>query len=259
MIDTERNVANFMKLLNLRIIALCLAQFANGQPATTAPLAATASLSGRVAAEDGHAVRATVVLSFAGARGYPSPPRRAITGTNGAFAFSKLPPGKYAICAQVAATEAAPANAPFIDTCSWGSSQAPVIVTAGQQVTGVVFTAPKGAWLNVSVADPDHVLPAAVSKAPAPLEPQLQLMVKGPDGLYRHARFLSATAAGRNYQMAIPLNTALAVKVTSNIANVFDQNGNQVQETVESAFQSATAVGAPAAASPPTAFTLHAK
>ena len=192
---------------------------------------------------------------------YPSPPRRAITGTNGAFAFSKLPPvGNTTICAQVARNRrAAPTNSPYVDTCSWGSSQAPVIVTAGQQVTGVVFTAPKGAWLNVSVADPDHVLPAAVSKAPAPLEPQLQLMVKGPDGLYRHARFLSATAAGRNYQMAIPLNTALAVKVTSNIANVFDQNGNQVQETVESAFQSATAVSAPAAASPPTAFTLHAK
>jgi len=62
--------------------------------------------------------------------------------------------------------------------------------TAGR---GVVFTAPKGTWLQVRVADPEHVLPQAVSaKGPAQLEPELQVMLKGPDGLYRHPRFLSS-------------------------------------------------------------------
>jgi hypothetical protein len=123
--------------LNAAILALSLAQVA----ATQTPM--PASLSGRVVAEDGHAVHATVTLSIAGPRGYPSPPRRVITGANGAFSFTKLAAGKYALCAQVAATETAPANSPYIDTCDWGSAQAPVIVAAGQQVAGVVFTAPK--------------------------------------------------------------------------------------------------------------------
>jgi len=73
-------------------------------------------------------------------------------------------------------------------------------------------------------------LPAAAAKAPAPLEPELQIILKGPDGRYRHARYVSSDATGRTYQIAIPLNTALGLKVLSSVANVFDQNGSPVQE-----------------------------
>jgi len=68
--------------------------------------AGTGSISGHVLSEDGHALRASVTLSFAAARGYPAPPRRVFTGANGAFTFSKLPAAKYVLCAQVAASEA---------------------------------------------------------------------------------------------------------------------------------------------------------
>src|SRR5262252_1068716 len=81
----------------------------------------TASLSGRVLSEDG----------------------RALPDANGAFSFSRLPAGTYKLCAQIAATEPAPANAPWVDTCLWPSPQPPVTVAAGQQVAGIVFTAPK--------------------------------------------------------------------------------------------------------------------
>jgi hypothetical protein len=151
-----------------------------------------------------------------------------LAGSNGAFTFSKLPAGKYVLCAQVPASEPAPANSPYVDTCVWGSGQAPITLAAGQQVAGVVFTAPKGTWLQVRVADPDHVLPQVAAKGPALLEPQLQLVLQGPDSLNRHARFLSSDSGGRNYQLAIPLKTALNLKIASSVANVFDQAGNQV-------------------------------
>ena len=216
--------------------------------------APTGTISGRVLSEEGRALRATVTLSFATARGYPAPPWRTLTGSNGTFTFSRLPAGRYVLCAQVAGSEAAPANSPYVDTCVWPSGQTPMTLAAGQQVAGVVFTAPKGAWLNVRVADPDRVLPQVLSRAPAPLEPELQLMLRGPDGLYRHARYVSTDSGGRTYQIAIPVKTAVGVKIASTIANVFGQAGNQIQEKDEVGFQPAT----PADLNPVT-FTLHRK
>ena len=155
--------------------------------------------------------------------------------------FFQLPAGHYVLCAQVAASEPAPANSPYVDTCVWPSGQTPITLATGQQVAGVVFTAPKGTWLQVRVADPDHVLPQAVSgKAPALLEPELQVILKGPDGLSRHARFLSSDSGGRNYRMAIPLKTQLGLKITSSVANVADQVGNQVKNGDEHGIQPAT-------------------
>jgi hypothetical protein len=209
--------------------------------ATFAQSTGTGSISGHVLSEDGHALHASVTLSFAAARGYPAPPRRVLTDANGAFTFSKLPASKYGLCAQVAASEPAPASSPYVDTCVWGSGQSPITVAAGQQVGGIVFTAPKGTWLQVRVVDPEHVLPqAAAGKGPALLEPELQVMLKGPDGLYRHARFLSSDSSGRNYRMAIPLKTPVGLEVASSVANVFDQAGNQVKNGDEHGIQPAT-------------------
>jgi hypothetical protein len=198
----------------------------------------TASLSGRVLSEDGRTLRAVVTLSFAEARGFPGPSRRVSTDANGNFTFSRLAAAKYQLCAQIAASEAAPANSPYIDTCVWGSEQSPIAVADGQAVTGVVFTAPRGAWMQIRVLDPDHVLPQAVpSKGPAPLEPELQLVLRGPDKLYRHARFVSMDPAGRSYRVAVPLKTALNLQITSTVANVSDQNGNQIHPTDQAGFQ----------------------
>jgi hypothetical protein len=113
----------------------------------------TASISGRILSEEGCTLRATVTLNFAAARGYPAPPRRVLTGSNGTFTFSRLPAGRYVLCAQVPPAEAAPANSPYIDTCDWGSAQPPITLAAGQQLAGIVFTAPNGAWLKIRVVD----------------------------------------------------------------------------------------------------------
>jgi hypothetical protein len=215
---------------------------------------APASLSGHILSEDGRTLRAAVTLSWSGPRGFPSPPRRVFTGANGAFTFSKLPAGKYVLCAQVSDAEVAPANAPWVDTCVWPTNQTPITLAAGQQAAGIVFTAPKGAWLQVRVVDPDHVLPAAAAKAPALLEPELQLLLQGPDKFLRHARFVSADGAGRTYKVAVPLKTPLALQVSSSIADVLDQGG----KAVKSADQSPLQPNAPADLAPVT-FTVHKK
>jgi hypothetical protein len=215
----------------------------------------TGSVSGRVLSEEGRTLHATVTLSFAGARGYPAPPRRVLTGANGTFTFSRLPAGTYILCAQIAASEAAPANSPYVDTCDWRSSQPPITLAAGQQVAGIVFTAPKGAVLKIRVVDPELALPqTAQGKAPAALDPQLQLIVKGPDGLHRHARFVSGDGAGRNYQLVVPLNAALGVRAASSVASISDQGGKPLQEKDEVGVRAAT----PADLGPLT-FTLHRK
>jgi hypothetical protein len=155
---------------------------------------------------------------------------------------------------QVAPSEVAPANSPYVDTCVWGSGQAPLTLAAGQQIAGLVFTAPKGALLKLRVVDPEHLLPQSASKGPAHLEPELQLILRGPDGLYRHARFVSNDQGGRTYHVEVPLKTAVGVKIASTVANVFDERGTQVHEKDEVGFQPAT----PAELNPIT-FTLHRK
>jgi hypothetical protein len=180
------------------------------------------------------------MLTFAGPHGYPAPPRRAITDSTGGYSFKSLPAARYTLCAQVAASEAAPANSPYIDTCVWGSGQSPITLADGQQLAGIVFTAPKGGWLKVHVDDPDRVVPQG-AKGPAPLDPSLQLILRGPDGLFRHASFVSHDASGHNYQIAMPLKTAVALKVSSNAGDVFDKGGKKVEEKDEVTLQAATA------------------
>jgi len=242
-------------LLITRFINCALGALFTWAAVALAQTPATGSISGRVLSEDGRTLHATVTLSFAKPRGFPSPPRRTSTDANGAFTFTRLSAGTYALCVQVAASEPAPANSPFVDNCVWPSGQAPITVSAGQQVAGVVVTAPQGAWLQIRADDPDHVLPQALpAKGPALLEPELQLILKGPDGLYRHARFASNDGAGRNYQVAIPLKTAVALKVASSVAEAFDQGGNQVKDTDQIGFQPATPTDLN-----PVKFTLHRK
>lgn len=191
---------------------------------------ALGSISGRVVSESGLTVRAVVTLQPAIALGFPAGhAHRVLAASNGAFTFGSVRPGQYNICAQIPASEASPSAAPFLDTCEWGSSHAPVGVASGQQVTGVSLTAPSGAVLQIQVADPNHLLPAVVSAAgPAALESQLALIIRGPDRRIHHAHFAFQTAAGRTYQAVVPVGTALSVAVASPVANVLDQNGNKV-------------------------------
>ncbi len=176
----------------------------------------TASISGHVLAPSGHTVRAMVTLQPATPRGVPSPSHRRRTAGDGSFTFQNLAAGQYRLCAQILQSEAARSAPPFLDTCSWGSSNGVIAVAAGQQLTGINFAAPNGTLLQIRVNDPQQLLPQVIAvKGPPTLEPQLQLVVKGPDKRIHHAQFVSKDAGGRTYRMVVPLSTALGVTITS--------------------------------------------
>lgn len=198
-----------------------------------AQVAGTASISGQIVSAVGHPVRAIVSLQFSGPRRFPSASRRTFTAQDGTFAFQRLTPGQYLVCAQIPQSEGARSAAPFLDTCSWGSSQGPIPLAAGQQLVGITFAAPKGALLQVRINDPGQVLPQAVSAiGPSPLEPEIQVVVRGSDRRAHHAQFVSKDAGGRNYQIVIPLNTALGLTVSSTVGNVLDSTGSPIQAEV---------------------------
>ncbi len=195
--------------------------------------AGTASISGHVFSAAGHGVRAIVSLQFAAARGFPSAAPRTLAAQDGSFTFQRLPAGQYLVCAQIPQSEGARSAAPFLDTCAWGSGQAAVKLAAAQQLTGVTFTAPNGALLQIRVNDPGQVLPQSLpANGPPTLEPQLQIVVKGPDLRAHHAQFVSKDSGGRNYQMVVPLNTALGLTITSSVASALDSGGNLVQAQI---------------------------
>jgi len=213
--------------------------------------AANGSISGRVVSESGGALSAIVSLQPAAARGFPSGSRRVLTVQNGSFQFQRLPAGRYLVCAQIPQSESAHTAAPFLDTCVWGSAQAPISVATGQQVEGVTFTAPRGTLLQIRVVDPEQVLPQALpAKGPPTLEPQLQLVVRGSDHRVHHAQFLARDTLGRSYQIVVPGNAALGLTVTSSVANAFDANNRPIQAEI------AVQAAAGAVLSPIT-FTLH--
>ncbi len=213
----------------------------------------TGSITGRVISEDGRSIRAVVSLQPAVAPGYPFPTRRTFTKLDGSFTFAKLPATAYKICAQIPASEAQqPSVTPFLDTCAWGSTHPQVPVAAGVHVTGLVLTAPKGAWLKLRIADPDKVLPAVAANGPLALEPAIQFVVKGSDNPEHRARFVSADGAGRNYQMVVPVNAALKLSLTSSAGKLSDQNGSAIKAT------DALPVQAVSAAQPSQlTFTIH--
>ena len=190
--------------------------------AQTAP----GSISGRVVSSTGAPVRAIVTILPAASLGFPSGPvHRVLAINNGAFTFAGLRPGQYMICAQIPASEAAKTSAPFLDTCEWGSSLAPIQVAAGQKVTGVTFTAPAGAVLPIQVSDPSGLLPATTSASgPGALDPHLVVIIGGPDKLVHHPRFISQTSGGRAYEAVVPFGTPLTIAVSSSVASVY-QNG----------------------------------
>ncbi len=72
--------------------------------------------------------------------------------------------------------------------------------------------------------------------------------------MYRHPRYVSSDNGGRTYQIAIPVKTAVAVKIASSLANVSDPAGNQIHEKDEVGFQPATPTDLN-----PVIFTLHRK
>ncbi|MCC6366645.1 MAG: carboxypeptidase regulatory-like domain-containing protein [Bryobacterales bacterium] len=111
----------------------------------------------------------------------------------GGFAFQKLPPGHYVVCA----TGVAKAQLP---SCDWSQPQPVVDVAAGKTSTGVVANLRTGVVLNFVVQDPaGRILTGK----------RFRIGVSTSTGMYYAAVLSAASATQYTYSIGVPPGIAL--------------------------------------------------
>lgn len=148
---------------------------------------------------------------------------RAFSQSDGAFSFKQLAPGTYTLCAQIPATQAAPSDDPFLDTCIWRDSTEPHIpLTAGQNVSNVALLVKRGKLLKIRVNDPQKLLPA---QAGAGAGPHLQLQITSASLTAHRIPLTAQDANGRDFAIVIPTGVQHNINIASSAFRLADGNG----------------------------------
>jgi hypothetical protein len=160
------------------------------------------------------------------------------SGSNGAFQLQGLPTGTYTLCAQ------APAGG-YLNPCGNGAVPLQVNLTAGQISGGNVVNMRPGSVLNVRVQDPQQlVTPTINPTSGSPKPPDLLVGVWGPGspGSQFYPAWISATdSAGIDYQVTIPLDTKLALHISSKHFKLANAGGSALNGNFDQVnFQHAT-------------------
>ena len=133
----------------------------------------------------------------------------AVSAANGQFNMANLGPATYMVCVQVP-------HSAFLDPCRW-SSPLHVAVAAGQISPNNNVQMLKGSLLHVRVNDPgQHV---------AKGDGDVLLGIGGPSFPFHPLGVAATDAAGRTFDIAIPLNTALRLQISSEHLDLEDDNG----------------------------------
>jgi len=185
------------------------------------------TVQGSVADDSGRIVAgARVLISYAAPANATHSSAPTITGPiaarvqsdlSGQFSATALPPGQYIACAEALTPG-------LLNPCSWTTSAPTFTVNAGQTATGVNIVMAKGAVLPIHVNDPLGLLKTVTG----PVDFDLEIHVVTPNGAHYGAPIQAQTSAGRDYAIAIPFGTGVAVRVLSAHFTVTDQSGNAV-------------------------------
>lgn len=208
-------------------VAFTLAAFAQ----VTAPVAlptqtGAGSIAGRAVAPDGRGLRAMVALQLLG--GSPAAANspaifHVATDRNGAFQFQQLPPGKYSLCAQPVAGQGRTTAELFVDSCEWGQTQSPLVLTAAQTIGGLTLTVLPGALVTVHLSDPGGLLAPSASKPG--IGGQIQVFLKTPDRLVHYLPVTAHTSTARDHTALIPYGVSMSLVVQSSQVRVIGGNG----------------------------------
>jgi len=156
--------------------------------------------------------------------------RQGFTDLAGAFSFSQLPAGQYNLCARIPAEQAANPSLPYLDTCTWPQPQPPVLVSAGQTLTGILVLVPQGVRLQVQVNDPQSLLAQITPQQWAQIpDMQLQVRIRQTGGLPYRVPLVSQTPNGRSYSLGVPAGASLLLTVSSSSLNIVNQIGAAVR------------------------------
>lgn len=169
---------------------------------------ATGGIQGVISDDGGKSLAGAYViatpLGIAGGLTYT-----AVSATGGQFSFAKVPPGNYMLCVQM------PRSA-HLDPCSW-SSPPRVTVTAGQVSANNSVRLATGAVVHVRVNDPGQ----HVSKG----DGEVLLGIGSPSSLFHPLGLAASDASGKTFDIAIPLNTALRLEISSDLLQLADDKG----------------------------------
>lgn len=226
----------------LCIVGVCIASVSSAQP--------TATVTGRVESGAAAVPLATVMLlprppAAGSPPNFPNFVGRVQTNSGGVFTFSAVPLGNYEICASYP-------SADFLDTCAWAakpSDRVQVAVTSGQRVSVPTIRLTKGVRIKVNIADPT----GALAKNETRPQQKLQVTVGVPGVGYTFMSPTASTATGRTYEMLVPREQALKLRLTARDLAVADQQGR----ALNTAAGHEVGINVPASGTPaPLAFTV---
>ena len=163
---------------------------------------------------------------------------------DGTFGLSSLPPGTYRVCVQSS-------DGDFVDPCAWGLATPSVTVAGNQRIAAQKYSLTKGVRLKVRIDDPIGHLQ---QKAGETVAPHILVGVLSPNGALLPMVPTQANRAGLDYEMVIPLGTALKFTTFSKMVDLEDENRQLVPAT--GLFRDLPAVAA-AAAPPSLRFTVR--
>lgn len=199
--------------------------------ALTAQTAAS-SIQGKVAdASSNKPIAGAFVIAIRA--GLPPVSQTAQSQADGSYQLQSLPAGAYSVCVQV------PGDG-YLDPCQFGSPTQPITLTAGQQSTGNVTKLKAASILKVRLNDSGGFL-AQLTKAGH--EPDLLIGVfgTGPQRTFYPAHLAGRDNTGSNYQVAVPVDTALVLSVASNSLRLADATGIALpNNSSQQGFQHAT-------------------
>ena len=163
---------------------------------------------------------------------------------DGTFGLTSLPPGTYRVCVQSS-------DGDFVDPCAWGLATPSVTVADNQRIAAQKYSLTKGVRLKVRIDDPIGHLQ---QKAGETVAPHILVGVLSPNGALLPMVPTQANRAGLDYEMVIPLGTALKFTTFSKMVDLEDENRQLVPAT--GLFRDLPAVAA-AAAPPSLRFTVR--
>lgn len=197
----------------------------------------TGAIAGSVNDGSTHAGLSSIVVT-AMRSGLPPFSQTTTSDSKGAFQLQGLPTGTYTLCAQ------APAGG-YLNPCGSAAVPLQVKLTAGQISGGNVVNMRPGSVLHIRVQDPQQLVTATINPTTGSAKPpDLVVGVWGPGSpgtQFYPARISATDSAGIDYQVTIPLDTKLAVHISSKHFKLANSGGSALNGNFEQAnFQHVT-------------------